>query len=343
MDKKVISLAAAKARQAQIKNQVATALTMDQVLETFHEVVMYPQVFVRGLVNRLVPYVDIDFFDADGLRGFLVDVINYIINDEESIHEWITSQLTDGSRVYGELFPGEPKTKEERLSQTAYNILTSSGFRKDVLEFAASVFWVISGDYGHEKQIAIDDFIAGAIIRNYDYETEFSRTLGSALSHLPTWFVHRTMNDTWFFAAIMTNGDLVEFASLDRIVNDDGLYADITVAADKSIDDSDIHEYSKKAIIDNRMSILVKNIVSRIASDGTIWMDAELVGTSAYDICRRPNVSINAKHVIHSQKMAGEDDATMIYFPVPSLRIPKEECSALRLCDVVMVFETADT
>ncbi len=345
MNEKVISLAAAKAKQAQSKSQIAL-LTTEQVLEAFHEVVMCPHVFVQGLVNRLVPYVNMDFLDVDGLRGFLIDVINCIHNDGEMLQEWITDHLMDDSEDYsgmGSLFPTKPRTRNERFSDVAYSIVTGGGLRERVLEFSACVFWIINGDYVHEKQIAVSDFIAGAIIRNYDFDANFNQTLDDSLSCCPAWFVSRTMMDNWYFAAIMADGDMVEFNHLHKIADNDGFYAYVDTDSGSMIQENDVEKYTRKVIKKDRMSICVKNIVTRKASDGSLWLDAEMVECYSFDMYRT-KVSINAKHVSSSRLAAGEDGVTMLFFDIKSLRIPKKEYDgALRLFDIVMVFETADT
>lgn len=352
-NEKVISMAVIKAKQSK-----PPTLTTDKVLEAFHEVVMYPHVFIQGLVNELVPYVNKDFLDVDRLRGFLIDVINCIHDDNEILQEWITANSMDDSEDYMmSLFQAKPKTKNERLSDIAYSIITGARLSRNlatkfnqpgsgvanVIEFSASVLWIINGDYVHEKPIDIGDFISGAIIRNYDFEADFDETLDNSLFCLRAWFVLRMMSDIWHFAAIMADGDMVEFEHLNAVEDDKGLYAHIDAGSCVSVTDEDVQEYGRKVIANKQMSIQVKNIVLRNASDGSVWMDAKIIEGSAYNIYRT-DVSINVKHVFRSHESTREKGVTILYFDIQSLRTPKKEYDgALRLCDVVMFFDIADT
>lgn len=297
-----------------------------------------------GLVSRLTKNIDMDFFDRNGFRGFLIDVVNCIASDEEIIQEWLKDKLDSWEEWSGyneSLFCTQRGTDQQVLSEAAYRVVTDTS-RSDVIGFAASIYWLTSGKYCYEKIPSVEDILKSAVWANYDSAGKRALVDEISTDNLPAWFVRRMIDDVWYFSAIMANGDFIIFNSIDSVFEQDGLHAIIdqdSIGGDPYLT-RPINEYERQVISKNRMEIFVKNIKEVRGVDGSLWLDAEIAEKSAYERYRT-KISINKKYIMACIDAA--DGWSLVRFSIRSLRLKKEKQDIIDLNEAVMFFEISDT
>jgi len=328
-----------------------TPESLGDIIEFISNVATYHISLLEGFVSQLVRGMNIDFFDRNGFRGFLVDVVNCIINDEDVINDRLQDMLNfykerqsvaAACSLLGESCR-EEKTDNKILSEMTYRNLTESFDCNDFVFFAASIFWLTSGKYCHEKIPSTLDILRTVVRMNYDYDNERFIEQEQAINNLPAWFVRRMIDDVWQFAAIMADGEFIVFDNIFSIVEDDDLFqAIINQDSFGSVQhlNRPVDEYQRHVIRNGNMELLIKLIKEVNGADGSIWLDAEISENSAYERNRR-NVSINKSHII--DYIDRDDGWSLVRFPVRVLRLVKEKREIIDLHKAVMFFEIADT
>lgn len=178
----------------------------------------------------------------------------------------------------------------------------------------------------------------------YDHDMEFSRVYEFSVFMFPAWITERAIDDTWYFAALMSDGDVVGFSHFFGIASDDGLMFGVHEHEDNEpTREEGLDNYRNRVFKNGRICVDAENICTKIGNNERLWFDADLSEESSYNPYRK-KVSINSRYISGFLPSKGKKGFSTIIIPMPGIKKSSRKVNGfLTLDEVVMFFETADT
>ncbi len=193
-----------------------SSATFDTLMESLYFHALCPQQILTAHLKSAG--FDPDLLDIPGFRSFVIDIINYLIEDQSVLVEHLRDRKAQLQQEQSEFLPESIDTDPEDLYAAFCHDLLHNQLDLPIsdpaLEYATAFSWITLPGNSKGPRLPAQELLAILIVSQYNFAEEILQRKDALLEVLPLPIIEKAATEDGTYLAILADGTSIPFASI---------------------------------------------------------------------------------------------------------------------------------